>query len=77
VALRSYFLIPISEPKLTIPDEVQEAIRGLKVRKAPGQNGVPNRALKHLPRERYQYWPRFSMRLSSPITSLQRGSTLE
>jgi hypothetical protein len=27
VALRSYFLTPASEPKLTIPDEVQEAIR--------------------------------------------------
>jgi hypothetical protein len=49
VALRSYFLTPISEPKLTVPDEVQEAIRGLKVRKALGPNGKPNRALKHLP----------------------------
>jgi hypothetical protein len=43
-ALRSYFLNPASEPKLTKPEEVQEAIRGLKVSKAPG----PNRALKHL-----------------------------
>jgi len=49
VALRSYFLIPASEPKLTDPDEVHEAIRGLKVGKAPGPNGIPNRALKHLP----------------------------
>ena len=38
-----------SEPKLTNPEEVQEAIRGLKVGKALGPNGVPNRALKHLP----------------------------
>jgi hypothetical protein len=29
--------------------EVQHAIRGLKVGKAPGPNGSPNRALKHLP----------------------------
>jgi hypothetical protein len=36
VALRSYFLTPSSEPKLTNPDEVHEAIRGLKVGKAPG-----------------------------------------
>jgi len=50
VALRSYFLTPASEPKLTNPDEVQEAIRGLKVNKAPGPNGIHNRALKHLPR---------------------------
>jgi hypothetical protein len=49
VSLRSYFLTPASEPKLTTPEEVQEAIRGLKVSKAPGPNGIPNRALKHLP----------------------------
>jgi hypothetical protein len=49
VALRSYFMTPASEPKLTNPEEVQEAIRGLKVSKAPGPNGIPNRALKHLP----------------------------
>jgi len=49
VALRSYFMTPASEPKLTNPEEVQEAIRGLKVNKAPGPDGIPNRALKHLP----------------------------
>ena len=49
VALRSYFLTPASEPKLTTPDEVQEAFRGLKFSKAPGPNGISNRALKDLP----------------------------
>ena len=49
VALRSYLMTPASEPKLTNPEEVQEAIRGLNVGKAPGPNGIPNRALKHLP----------------------------
>ena len=49
VALRSYFQAPASEPKLTTPDEVHEAISGLKFGKAPGPNGIPNRALKHLP----------------------------
>jgi len=49
VALSSYFQTPPSEPKLTNSDEVLEAIRGLKVGKAPGPNGIPNRALKHLP----------------------------
>jgi hypothetical protein len=49
VALRSYYMNPASEPKLTNPEEVQEAVRGLKVSKAPGPNGIPNRALKHLP----------------------------
>jgi hypothetical protein len=49
VGLRSYFRAPANEPKLTNPEEVQEAIRGLRVSTAPGPNGIPNRALKHLP----------------------------
>jgi hypothetical protein len=48
VGLRSYFMAPASEPKLTNPEDVQEAIRGFRVSKAPGPNGIPNRALKHL-----------------------------
>ena len=59
VALRSYFLSPASEPQLTTPDEVHEAIRGLKVSKAPGRNGLPNRALKHLPKRAISLLPRF------------------
>jgi hypothetical protein len=49
VALRSDFLTPASEPMLTTPDEVHEGFRGHKVGKAPGPNGISNRALKHLP----------------------------
>ena len=49
VALRSYFLTPASEPNLTNPDEVHEDIRGLKLNKVPDPNGIPKRALKHLP----------------------------
>jgi hypothetical protein len=49
VGLRSYFRVPASEPKLTNPEELQDAIRGLRDSKAPGPNGIPNRALKHLP----------------------------
>jgi hypothetical protein len=48
VVLESYFQTPASEPHLTNPDEVQAALKGLKLGKAPGPNGVPNRALKHL-----------------------------
>jgi hypothetical protein len=48
VALRSYFLTPASEPKLTSSYDVQEAIRSFKFSKAKGPNGIPNRALKHL-----------------------------
>jgi hypothetical protein len=40
-ALRAYFLIPASEPKLANPDEIHEAFSGLKV----------GRALKHLPQQ--------------------------
>ena len=50
VALRSYFLSPACEQHLTTPDEVHAAINVLKVSKAPRPNGIPNRALKHLPK---------------------------
>jgi hypothetical protein len=42
-------MAPSSEIKLTNPEGVQEAIKVLKFSKAPGHNGNPNRALKHLP----------------------------
>jgi len=42
-------MTPDNEPKLTYPEEVQEAIRGLKIDKAPGPKDIPNRDLKHLP----------------------------
>ena len=49
LGLRSFFMAPASETKLTNPEEVQEAISGLKVSNAPGPNGILNRALKHFP----------------------------
>jgi hypothetical protein len=49
LSLRSHYMTPASEPKLTNPEEVREAMRALKVRKAPGPIGIPNRAFKHLP----------------------------
>jgi DNA-binding PucR family transcriptional regulator len=48
VALRAYSYEPASEPILTDLTEVQHAIQGLKISKAPGPDGIPNRALKHL-----------------------------
>jgi len=36
-------------PNVTNPEEVHEAIMGLKVGRASGPNSIPNRALKHLP----------------------------
>jgi hypothetical protein len=49
VALRAYSYERASEPLLTDPAELQHAIRGLKLSKAPGPDGIPNSALKHLP----------------------------
>jgi hypothetical protein len=48
--MRAYEYAPASEPKLTSPSEVQQAIRGLKVGKASGSNGKPNRVLRHPPK---------------------------
>jgi len=51
VTLKCYILTSTREPKLNNPDEVHEAIRGLKVGKASGSNGIPNRAYEHLPQQ--------------------------
>ena len=76
VALRSYLLTPANEPKLTNPEEVPVAIRDFKFSKAPGPNGIPNRALKHSHSECFPSWSWISRRSSSPITFLQCGSDL-
>ena len=44
-------LAPAREPLLTNLTEVSKAMAELKVGKAPGPNGVPNRALRNLPRK--------------------------
>jgi hypothetical protein len=49
-AMRSYEYAPASEPKLISLSEVLQAIKGLKVGKASGPNGTPNRILIHLPK---------------------------
>jgi hypothetical protein len=49
LALRSHFMTPASETKLNNTEVFQEVIGVLKVRKAPGQNGIRKTALKHLP----------------------------
>ena len=47
--MRAFSFMPANESKLTKPQKFQNSIRGLKVGKAPGPDGTPNRALKHLP----------------------------
>jgi len=49
VAPRSNLISPASEPKLTYPEDIQEAISGLKISKVTEPNGIPNIVLKHLP----------------------------
>jgi hypothetical protein len=49
VALRAYSYEPARETMLTDPAEVQDSIRSFRISKAPGPDGIPNRALKHLP----------------------------
>ena len=46
--MQSFALAPTSEPQLTTLLEVSNAVQELKVGKAPGPNGVPNTALRHL-----------------------------
>ena len=41
-AMRAYSFAPTSETTLTNPTDVQDAIRSLKVDKAPGPDGIPN-----------------------------------
>jgi hypothetical protein len=66
----AYEYAPASELKLTSLSEVLQAIRGLKVDKAPGPNGKPNKVLRHPPKHsitfltkvfnavlRWQYFP--------------------
>jgi hypothetical protein len=47
--MRVYSFAPASGPTLTNPTEVQDTIRGLKLGKEPGPDGIPNRAMKHFP----------------------------
>jgi hypothetical protein len=47
--MRAYLFVLARDPKLTDTPEVQDAIQGLKVGKAPGSNGMPSSALKHIP----------------------------
>jgi hypothetical protein len=49
VGLMSFFLTLVSEPKITNPDEVHEAITALKFARDASPNGIPNRAMNLLP----------------------------
>jgi hypothetical protein len=53
---------------LTNPEEVQNAIRGLKEGKAPGPDGIPNKPLKHLPMRAVLLLVHLSTLSSTPTT---------
>jgi hypothetical protein len=48
-ALQTHSFAPASEPKLTIPTNIQDVIRVVEVGKAPVPNGATNKVLMHLP----------------------------
>jgi hypothetical protein len=75
-AMRAYEYAPVSEPKLTIPSEVRQAIRGLKVGKAPGPNGIPNRVLRHLPKRAITFLTRVLNAILRRQYSHQHGNML-
>ena len=86
VSLRVYSFAPASELKLNNSDEVQEAIRDLNVGKAPGPDGIPNRASSMagdlLPRHDLQCYPHhpvFPIGVEAPTCDLHpeagEGST--
>jgi len=49
VARRSSIMTTASKPNLTNPEEVQEAVRGLKISKVRDPNAFPSRVLRHIP----------------------------
>jgi len=49
VVLKSYVMTSASEPNFINREEFQDDIRGIKISKSPCPNGIPNRALRHLP----------------------------
>ena len=65
-AMESFALALTSEPLLTNTTEISKAIAELKVGKAPGPNGVPNRALSNLPRKAITY-------LTKVVNSVLKG----
>ena len=76
VTLGFYFLSLVSEPLLTNPDEFHEASRGLKVSKAMGPVDIPNRSLKHLPKQTVSLFALSSMQFFVPIIFPKRGSKI-
>jgi hypothetical protein len=47
-AISAYEYVPASETKMSSPSEVIQVISVIKVGKAPGSKGFPNKVLKYL-----------------------------
>jgi len=77
VGLMAYFLTPASEPKLTNPDEVHEAIRGLKVARVRVQMVLRRGPWIFFSSERYPLSSGFSTQFTRPITYQECESTDE
>jgi hypothetical protein len=76
VALRSYFMTPVSQTNLTNPDEVKDVSKGLKVSKVPGPKSTLNWAFKNLPQRAVSLLAQIFKLFSSLTTSLLCGSML-
>ena len=74
MALGSYLLSPASQPHFATHEEVHAAIMGLMVSKTIGPNGIPNRAIKHLPKREASFHVHV---FYAPITFHKNGSKLE
>jgi len=77
VALRSYFLRPASENQLTTPDEVQEAIMGLKFSRLRARTVYRTGHRRTFPSEQFLSSRVSSTQFFAPITFPKRGSKLE
>jgi hypothetical protein len=75
-AMRTYEYTPATEQELASPSQVQQAIRGLKVGKAPGPNGIPKRVLRHLPKRAITFSRKCSLQSSAGSASRQHGKKL-
>jgi hypothetical protein len=75
VALSSYFLTHCSEHTLTNTDEVQEAIRSLKVGSGPKQFPEQGHEVKHLPQLAIYFFVQILTRFSAHITAQQYANT--
>jgi hypothetical protein len=79
VVLRSYFMTPANEPKLTNSEEVRKVISFPNFSNVLGPSDIPNTAFKYLPQRAGSPGPDFQLvppQLSFPYSVEARSSDL-